>query len=443
MEWLVVNRCSLVVNLAKPLITNVRESFRSAIWVVLAISISFPGKISAQSVAKPFPNHTIYTVGSIKPTRSSQNEMDSDVVRFYKAWKQHYIVRAPVKKECYVYCNADGNWHGGNKSPNSISLSEGHGYGMIIMAIMAGYDTEAKEIFDGMLDYFKDHPSSIDHHLMAWNQTRDTARTEHNSDDATDGDLDIAFALLLADKQWGSTGTYNYKKQAIEIIDGLKQSNINPETKLPMMGDFTEKGEPFYYDTRPSDFMPDHFKMFALAAGDSAWNDVSDNCYAVLTYLQRHFSPVAGLFPDFAIHSNNHPRPAYPFLMENRKDGDYSYNACRIPFRLGCDYLINGDRRAKTLLTPINHWITKQAKNDPYKIKDGYTLTGKAIIGSSGDNIAFICPFGIAAMTDSKNYVWLNRIWDYAVNEPLSDEEYYGNTIKLLSIIVMSGNWWE
>ena len=129
--------------------------------------------------------------------------------------------------------------------------------------------------------------------------------------------------------------------------------------------------------------------------------------------------------------------------MEKRQDGDYYYNACRLPWRLGCDYLINGDERAKDLLAPINNWIKKTCNNDPYQIRDGYTLKGKATISSSGDNIAFIGPFGVSAMMDAKNQVWLNRIWDYACHEPMTDEEYYGNTLKLLSMIVMSGNWWE
>jgi endo-1,4-beta-D-glucanase Y len=391
---------------------------------------------------KPFPNHTVYAKGSIKPNRDSQAEMDSITARFYRLWKKHYIARIPAKKECYVYCNADGNWGGGNKSPTSLSVSEGHGYGMIITAIMAGYDPESQTLFDAMLVYFKSHPSSINRGLMAWNQSPDTTRTEHNSDDATDGDLDIAYALILADKQWGSNGRYNYIQDAINIIDSLKKTNINHELGLVLMGDFTEKGEKFYSNSRSSDLMPAHFKAFAKATGDTEWTNVCNKSYSLLAYMQKHYSPNSGLFPDFIQNCNTVPKPARPYLMENPRDGTYSYNACRVPWRLGCDYLVNGDERAKKILTPINSWIIKSAKNDPYKIKDGYTLGGKPTPGASGDNIAFIGPFGVGAMTDAKNQIWLNRIWDYASKEPMSDEEYYGNTLKLMCMIVMSGNWW-
>jgi len=406
-----------------------------AIYLVLASTF-----VSGQAPKCPFPNHTLYTTGSIKPNKWSQSQLDSSVVAFYNAWKKHYIRKTSIGTY-YLYCNADGNWRGGNKSPQSVSLSEGHGYGMIIMATMAGYDTAAQYIFNGMLRYFKDHPSSINHHLMAWNQEKDTARTERNSDDATDGDLDIGYALLLADRQWGSNGAYNYLKEAQAVINALMLTNVNPKTKLMMMGDFTEKGEAFYYDTRPSDIMPDHFKVFFSATRDSEWIKVSDKSYALLASLQKKYSPAAGLFPDFARIGKKGPRPAGPFFMEVRQDGDYWYNACRIPLRLACDYLVNGDKRAKNLLSPMNQWIMTKSKGDPNRIRDGYTLEGKYTVGASGDNIAFIGTFGLGAMTDATNQAWLNRIWDYAIKEPLSDEEYYGNTLKMICMLVMSGNW--
>lgn len=67
-----------------------------------------------------------------------------------------------------------------------------------------------------MYRYFRAHPSEINPDLMAWQQA-DTG-TEiidiNGVDSATDGDMDIAYALLLADSQWGSSGEINYLSQA-------------------------------------------------------------------------------------------------------------------------------------------------------------------------------------------------------------------------------------
>ena len=44
---------------------------------------------------------------------------------------------------------------------------------------------------------------------------------------ATDGDLDIAFGLLLADKQWGSAGAINYLAEARKVIAAIKMFEMN------------------------------------------------------------------------------------------------------------------------------------------------------------------------------------------------------------------------
>ena len=36
-----------------------------------------------------------------------------------------------------------------------MSVSEGHGYGMMLVAYMAGYDSEAQAIFDNLFRFYK------------------------------------------------------------------------------------------------------------------------------------------------------------------------------------------------------------------------------------------------------------------------------------------------
>jgi hypothetical protein len=156
------------------------DSFVKPALVSFIFIFLWQSSACAQNANKPFPQHTVYTKGCIKPSNYTQAEMDSATARFYHQWKKHYITDVPDKNECYVFCNADGNWRGGNKSAHSVSLSEGHGYGMMITAMMGGYDQEAQSIFDRLLAYFKDHPSNINHKLMAWNQRVDTTTTEKN-----------------------------------------------------------------------------------------------------------------------------------------------------------------------------------------------------------------------------------------------------------------------
>jgi hypothetical protein len=87
----------------------------------------------------------------------------------------------------------------------------------------------------------------------------------------------------------------------------------------------------------------------------------------------------------------------------------------------------------------MNGWIKTTTGGDPGKIIDGYRLDGGTL--GEGDSAAFIAPFGVAALVDAGHQAWLDAIWRWLVGH--GSEGYYADSIKLISLIVMSGNWWS
>lgn len=389
----------------------------------------------------PFPQHTPYTPGSIRPNHKTQSQLDQAVKTFYRRWRQRYL-RAGCKAGHYVVIPLG---EGGGKASNSISVSEGHGYGMILMALFAGYDAQAQSTFDGMYRFLLEHPSRINRHLMAWNQAGKSCRDANGPYSATDGDMDIAYALLLADKQWGSAGAINYRAAAVQMIEaGILAGDINPVNYHPTFGDWVNASAPdYYYATRTSDFMVNHLRAYEAATGNADWSAVLDTCYALVDHMQSKYSPATGLLPDFIQDINNAPYPPTGALLEAETDGAFSYNACRTPWRLATDYLISGEPRAYHAVNKMTAWIKGATGGDPTQIFGGYELDGTPIDADDIYSMAFIAPFGVGAMVDAAHQGWLNAIWDLVVAEPLNDEDYYGNTLKLLSMVVMSGNWWS
>lgn len=137
-----------------------------------------------QKANYPFPQHTVYATGSIKPNNYTQSQLDNQVKNFYDKWKERYIVQGCVTNQYYIWYN-DLGYDG-----NNICVSEGQGYGMVITAIMAGYDANAKKYFDGLYRWYKAHPSNINPVLMNWRQKKQNCASNGN-DAATDGDEDI------------------------------------------------------------------------------------------------------------------------------------------------------------------------------------------------------------------------------------------------------------
>ena len=386
---------------------------------------------STSAAAQPFGTHQIqYANGSILPSNHSQAELDQAVKDYYDVWKERFLREGGPCPDGQVYV-ATGM--GG-----SLTVSEAHGYGMVILAYMAGHEPEAQRLFDGMYAYFRDHPTQSSADLMAWSQDQNCSDNQ-GRDSASDGDLDIAYALLLADKQWGSGGAIDYRAEAIKVIGAIREGDVDPTHSYVLLGNWVDSFTKEFRATRTSDFMPGHFVSFGDASGDTEWEQLLDHEYGVIAILQQTFAPDTGLLPDFVLDAKTAPAPAEPDFLENPTDGQYSYNACRDPWRLGVHYLISGDPRAKTAVEKINAFFIATTGGDPGAIKAGYSLDGDEL--RNYYDHAFGAPLGVAAMVDSSHQNWLNALWDATTGDS-GDANYFGDTLKLLSMVVMSGNWW-
>ncbi|MFE2014567.1 glycosyl hydrolase family 8 [Streptomyces sp. NPDC059491] len=379
--------------------------------------------------AVPFGSHLKpYTAGTLKPS-GSQSTVDQKVVDYYNRWKAAF-----VRQNC-------GNGWYQIISPDADHpyVAEAQGYGMVVTATMAGADPDAKKIFDGLVKWKIDHPSSVNPNLLAAEQ--DTAcKSVNGGDGATDGDMDVAYGLLLADKQWGSAGTYNYKDLALKHIAAIKKDELNPTTKLLKLGDWSSSGDQYYYITRTSDWMVDHFRAFRTASGDTTWDAVRTAHQTQISRLQSTYASGTGLLPDFVVDTNTTPKPAPGQVLEDPNDGAFWWNACRTPWRIADDAVTSGDATSLAAARKLNGWIKSKTGGDPNKIAIGYKLNGTQI--SSGSEAAFFAPFAVAAMTDSGSQAWLDALWNKMLATPIDTSSYFSASIQLQVMITVSGNHW-
>lgn len=334
----------------------------------------------------------------------------------------------------------------GGTEAHTITVSEAHGYGMLALVMMARVDPEAHADFDAMVRYFHDHPAMSSPALLAWNQVEgcaDAGDEVGGTNTATDGDLDIAYALLLADKLWGDTGEFDYAAEARATMTAILAYEVEPISMHLGIGDWALRPDDTYYrnTTRSSDFMVSHLRAFGAATGEDAWYEVLDRTYAIIDAVRASHAPKTGLLPDFIVDLDTVPRPADAMFLEGEADGMYSWNAGRYPWRVALDYLLSGERRAKAAIDPLNAWIRASTENDPTRIADTYALDGSTLPNHGENAMAFVAPLGVAAMVDPVNQAWLDAIWADVAAKPLAEEDYFGNTLKLLAMIAMSGNW--
>ncbi len=383
------------------------------------------------------------------PMKTDAAPLMDNTVEFYQYWKDKYLVQDKYvagEPQYYVYYS-DEHYNGGDISV-PVTVSEAHGYGMLITACMSEYDSQAKELFDGMYRFYKAHPSSIGPHLMSWQQSdngtalidgaADGSMTGGACDSATDGDMDIAYSLLIADAVWGSSGDIDYYSEAVAVINDIMKYDINHEFWTVTLGDWVsecDKSENYYSATRCSDFIVQYFPVFAEVTGDENWMRVYDTTYSIINSFVEEYK--TGILPDFVIRDSTGEFKAAPAeFLESENDGNYYYNSCRTPWRISMDYLVNSNKDALAFANAINSFIINSTGNDPWEVKAGYTPDGTPI--EDYNDLCFTAPFLISSACGENNN-WHDAVRDTVIN--YGDDVYYGDTIKMLCLIADDGGW--
>lgn len=351
--------------------------------------------------------------------------MRAQLLSYYNYWKNKYLKSSDGGNTPGggYYINMKGIGPGGDRS---ITTSEAHGYGMMIFVLLSQWDPQSQLIFDGFYNMYDKHRSSQNAYNMSWIIDEDE---QGRYASATDGDMDIAYALLLAHKQWGSEGNVNYLAQAKALIrHGIKAADFSISGR-PDLGDWDRDR----YNTRSSDWMPSHFQSFYEVTLDPFWIDAIDTVYDLVGQIQRRYSPKTGLMPDFVVGKT--PRPA-PRNYLNEDTVDFSWNACRYPFRLGLDYGLNGRVEAQQALIKSLDWLIQKTQGRPSQIKAGYFLDGRAQVNYG--SAAFTAPWIVAATVHPKYQEFVNEGWNQIIRMKY---DYYGDTLSLLSLIYLSGHW--
>jgi hypothetical protein len=341
-----------------------------------------------------------------------------------------------------------------------ITTSESHGYGMMMLVRLAGFEDRLnpgrwicgcgclRDYFDAMLRTVLAFPSIVgkDNRLFAWElfgyprngdnqtgyrqadgyKTAPFRRDDETGDCATDGDMDIIYALLLADKRWGSGGKYRYKQIALDMLESLWDYCVHKETHTLLPGDWAANraGTVLGDAIRISDIIPGHLKAYAKADRAHDWQKVLDACYGVLRDLCEENGHKNGLLPDFAVRAGGKWRAPEGTILEG-DDGAYSYNACRVPWRLGTDSSLYA-----LIVRPLNAFAKTYTGGDPDRL--GPLRLDGSPIGES-DPGTFAAPFLVTAAAGGDRE-WLNAVWGWHGLDTYNGDNY-GDYVKLLSML--------
>ena len=301
----------------------------------------------------------------------------------------------------------------------SETVSEGIGYGMLISVYIGD-----QELFDGLWNYYSDFLNQ--NGVMNWKINGCSNAIGLNG--ATDAELDVAMALIIASHRWENTNNINYKTAASNLINTIKTHEIESGTNILKPGDVWGGFE----TTNISYYAPSYYRAYKTHTNDNSWDNIANKSYEIITLNQAATGAVYNLVSDWCKGDGKFSAEVASWAKHQGKK--YDYDAGRTPWRIAMDYLWYGTTNALAYTNKCIDFI--KAKNGLDNIYPGYNLDGTPSIQSYKD-VTFTGAYATAAMS-STDQTFVNNAYTQVVNMPI--ESYFGATLRVLYLLTLSGN---
>jgi len=397
-------------------------------WLVLLFAmLAFTANTQA-AINYPFPQNYKYPYGSIY----TGSDVQSTIQSLYTNWLSKYYVEGTINgTACARIKFVQASETGTN------TVSEGIAYGMLIFVYMDNATNNTQAKFDKLWKYYQ---LNSDGQVMNWKVnafTGTVASGTGNSHGATDADVDVATALLMADKQWGSTGTVDYLSAAKSLITTIWNYEVDQTTSHLKPGNaFNDYANPCY-------FINNALRLFATVDATHAWATIATGNLSLMSTLSA--KNTSGLIPDWCYHDGT----LLSGITSDKFESYFLYDAIRIPWRLAHDYAWYGTATSKTLSDKITTWAISKSGGDPSQFYDGYLLNGNVFNNPDGNsafaslgksqNPCFSAGLSIGAMTNTSNAAFMKSCWTIGSKNDAYGY-YYTHTIQLLDMLFLTGN---
>jgi endoglucanase len=348
----------------------------------------------------------------------------ADAQAAYDKWKSDLVVSDGARGFLRV------------RRPNSSgaqvnsTVSEGIGYGMLLAVYANDQDT-----FDRLWQYEQQFPDN--HGLMNWYISADGTMAL-GTGAASDGDEDMAFALVMADQRWGGRGSLSttYLAAAQTLIGLIWQYEVDSSRAFVLTSGDQSDGSVINI----SYFAPAFYRAFGRVTGKASdWNKVIDTSYTVIsaTLNATNGNAQNGLVPAWSTPAGvpmTPPGTSMPLY--------HQLDSCRTPFRLGEDYCWNAEPRALAYLLKISGFYSGVGVAN---LVDGYDLNGTPhpqFVTTGGPRAAsFVGPAGAGAMASGASYGKLrdDAYASVATLMQLAGSTYYQESWTALSLQMMTG----
>lgn len=343
-------------------------------------------------------------------------------------------------RQNYIFCGENCGDNLGlvfDPSTGYTAVSEGVGYGLL-MAVMMDDPYTFDVIYDAAHRVMLDEATSLFH----WRA--DNSGSVMDVYAATDADLDIALALIFAQRrvdrgEWPQHSQRPYGDRARALLDAIYTHHIASRQYLTPG---TLPGFDGINLVNLSYFAPAWFRVFNAFEGSDRWDPVIDQGYETL-YTQKG-APL-GLAPDW---SSVDGQPAldhcseFNIALENCQY-QMGYDAIRVLWRVGLDCLWYDEDRACRFAERSAAFQREQPEAGFARM---YDMDGGTIVGYRDEAMIAMWVFAAAAAGDS---AMRERLADllYNLGDPvgnghwnLTPDQYFNQSLAWFAAAYISGD---
>ncbi len=308
-----------------------------------------------------------------------------------------------------TFFNSSGSYGGIRSNAGSSEyFSEGVGYGMLLTVYFSSATTSYQTQFDKLWNFYQ--ASADANGLMNWKMGNLDPSTVWGKGAATDAEMDVAAALIMASYQFDDS---KYRDAAAGLLAKVRAAEFETNG-LHKPGDaWNDKKNPSYVS-------PAYYKLFREVDTDGAdfWDLAYEANMALLETNSKENS--TGLFDNWSNASGT------------GLDGYYGYDASRTPWRLAQDWYWFADSRTYTMLNKLGKWANGKT---PSAVSGSISRSGGM---GSDHNSTFVATLMASLVTTSDHQAKLDAYWKEAM--ALGDENYFNMSLKLLCGLAVSGN---
>jgi len=367
----------------------------------------------------------------------------ADIEAAWTQWKANYVTAqgagdAPRQRVL-----------GGVSSVSTVS--EGQAYGMLFASLF-----DEQSLLDSLWLFAADHldvNGLMNWHILSYGVTAGTGA-------ATDGDVDMAIAMVTACQKVNS-GTWspspndlNYCQIATDLINRIWEYEVDHPGAGPPAGLDDNPG----YELLPGDqwqleteypegivnlsyFAPGYFRVFAEFTNNPGWYSVIDRNYEIADLSQQIEGNCSSLVPNWSQYDGQ-----YQYVPWHGDTSEYwGYDGARFAWRIAIDSDWFDDPVANATLNEIGGFFSSIGINNigaEYRLSGTYVSsqtnpfflsTAASAIWGAPDPIASGCGQATGSLLSTPQQA-------YQATVNIGTQNYYNDSWRLLSMILMTGN---